>query len=79
MAFEGLSSKLQDFTRKSDIDWSKEINEIDKQLYKKYRLTEFEINYIENKIKDKDKISKKESFQHSITGSLSRLLSYLLY
>lgn len=42
---------LQDFTDKSDIDWSKNIEEIDKQLYKKYALSEDEISYIENKIK----------------------------
>ena len=42
---------LQDFTDKSDIDWSKSISEIDKQLYKKYNLTEEEINFIESKIK----------------------------
>lgn len=43
---------MQDFTNKSDIDWSKNIHDIDLQLYKKYNLTETEINYIENKIKE---------------------------
>lgn len=43
---------LQDFTKDSDIDWSKSIHEIDLQLYKKYNLTEAEINYIEGKIKE---------------------------
>ena len=28
--------RLQDFMIKSDIDWSKSISEINKQLYKKY-------------------------------------------
>ena len=28
---------MQDFTPNSDIDWSKSVTEIDKQLYKKYR------------------------------------------
>lgn len=42
---------LQDFTKKSDIDWSKSVSEIDKQLYAKYNLTENEINFIEEKIK----------------------------
>lgn len=42
---------LQDFTNNSDIDWSKNISEIDAQLYKKYNLSEDEINYIEAKIK----------------------------
>jgi superfamily II DNA or RNA helicase len=43
---------LQDFTDKSDIDWSKTIKEIDMQLYDKYNLSEEEIDYIENKIKE---------------------------
>lgn len=42
---------LQDFTSTSDIDWSKSIVEIDKQLYEKYKLTSDEAEYIENKIK----------------------------
>jgi hypothetical protein len=42
---------LQDFSSKSDIDWSKSIEEIDKQLYKKYRLTKEEISFIESMIK----------------------------
>jgi len=56
---------LQDFSISSDIDWSKspnkidvdasneygcEINEIDAQLYKKYRLSKAEIIFIESKI-----------------------------
>lgn len=41
---------LQDFGNKSDIDWSKSVPEIDKQLYKKYSLTEEEIRHIEEKI-----------------------------
>ena len=43
---------LQDFSNKSDIDWNKDIHDIDKQLYKKYNLTESEIDYIENKIRE---------------------------
>lgn len=42
---------LQDFTDKSDIDWKKSIPEIDRQLYKKYNLTDEEIAFIESKIK----------------------------
>lgn len=42
---------LQDFTNKSDIDWSKSINEIDKQMYAKYKLSRKEINFIENRVK----------------------------
>jgi len=42
---------LQDFTTKSDIDWSKSISNIDQQLYIKYGLSEEEISFIESKIK----------------------------
>lgn len=42
---------LQDFTQNSDIDWSQSIPEIDQQLYKKYGLSQVEINFIENKVK----------------------------
>ena len=42
---------LQNFTNDSDIDWSKTIPEIDKQLYKKYNLSEEEIDYIESMIR----------------------------
>ncbi len=42
----------QDFTSKSDIDWSKSISEIDQQLYKKYGLSKDEISFIENNVKE---------------------------
>jgi hypothetical protein len=42
---------LQDFSKNSKIDWSKPIEEIDKQLYKKYKLTKEEIEFIESMIK----------------------------
>lgn len=42
---------VQNFTSKSDIDWSKSIADIDKQLYKKYKLTKQEIEFIESMIK----------------------------
>lgn len=42
---------LQDFTDKSDIDWSKSVAEIDQQLYKKYNLDDSEIAFIEKMIK----------------------------
>lgn len=42
---------LQDFTDKSDIDWSKSVAEIDQQLYKKYNLDDSEIAFIESMIK----------------------------
>jgi hypothetical protein len=41
----------QNFTSKSDIDWSKSISEIDIQLYNKYGFTEKEIDFIESMIK----------------------------
>jgi len=43
---------LQDFTDKSDIDWSKSVKEIDQQLYKKYGLSKEEIDFIESKVKE---------------------------
>ena len=43
---------LQDFTPSSDIDWSKSIHEIDLQLYKKYGLSDEEINFIETHVKE---------------------------
>ena len=45
---------LQDFTSNSDIDWTKSIPEIDQQFYKKYNLTEDEINFIETKVQAMD-------------------------
>lgn len=42
---------VQDFTTKSDIDWSKPIPDIDKQLYGKYGLDKSEIEFIESMIK----------------------------
>lgn len=42
---------LQNFTKNSDIDWSKSLSEIDQQLYKKYKLTKEEIDFIESMIK----------------------------
>lgn len=43
---------LQDFTPNSDIDWSKSIHEIDLQLYRKYSLSEDEIEFIETHVKE---------------------------
>ena len=40
----------QNFTSISDIDWSKSIKDIDKQLYAKYNLTSSEIEFIENNV-----------------------------
>ena len=43
---------LQNFTSKSDIDWSKSVSEIDSQLYAKYELSEEKISFIESTIKE---------------------------
>ena len=43
---------LQDFTDKSDINWKTSIKNIDRQLYKKYNLTDEEIDFIETHIKE---------------------------
>ncbi len=43
---------LQDFTSNSDIDWSKSVSEIDKQLYKKYGLSPEEVEFIESKVRE---------------------------
>ncbi len=42
---------LQDFSSASDIDWSVSIAEIDAQLYRKYKLSDDEIKFIESKVK----------------------------
>lgn len=42
----------QDFSKKSDIDWSKSIKEIDQQLYKKYGLNKEEIEFIEENVRE---------------------------
>ena len=63
-ASQGATSKtdrfvpLQDFTENSNIDWTKSIAEIDKQLYKKYNLSQEEIDFIEIYVKPQ-----KELFQ----------------
>lgn len=43
---------IQDFSDSSDIKWNKTINEIDRQLYNKYNISEKEITYIESMIKE---------------------------
>lgn len=45
---------LQDFTPNSDIDWTQNIPDIDRQLYAKYNLSEDEIAFIEKMIKPMD-------------------------
>lgn len=43
---------MQDFSDSSDIDWTKTISEIDQQLYKKYDLSQEEIEFIETNVKE---------------------------
>lgn len=43
---------IQDFTDKSDINWNTSIANIDKQLYKKYGLSQEEIDFIETHVKE---------------------------
>lgn len=45
---------MQNFTENSDVDWSVSVAEIDQQLYKKYNLSEDEINFIETKVQAMD-------------------------
>ena len=47
-----LNVPLQDFTANSDIDWSKSVSEIDKQLYKKYGPSADEVEFIESKVRE---------------------------
>jgi len=42
---------VQDFTENSDIDWTKDLSNIDLQLYEKYKLSKEEIQFIEESIK----------------------------
>ena len=43
---------LQDFSSSSDIDWSQSIKDIDQQLYRKYGLSDDEIEFIETHVKE---------------------------
>lgn len=45
---------IQNFTSESDIDWSQSIHDIDLQLYRKYDLSDDEINFIETHVKEMD-------------------------
>ena len=42
----------QMFSSRSDINWSQTIQDIDRQLYAKYKLSQEEINFIENTVKE---------------------------
>ena len=43
---------VQDFSIHSDLDWSKSITDINQQLYKKYGLSDEEIQFIETHVKE---------------------------
>ena len=43
---------LQDYSSQSDIDWNTSIANIDRQLYKKYGLSQEEIDFIETHVKE---------------------------
>ena len=43
---------MQNFTSNSDIDWSQSIANIDQQLYRKYGLSQDEIDFIESKVQE---------------------------
>ncbi|MDO4649638.1 MAG: Eco57I restriction-modification methylase domain-containing protein, partial [Eubacteriales bacterium] len=42
----------QDFSQSSDINWNGSIHEIDMQLYAKYKLTDKEIQFVEDNVKE---------------------------
>lgn len=43
---------LQDFTSEADIDWTVNVAEVDRQLYRKYGLSAEEVAFIESKVKE---------------------------
>lgn len=42
---------LKDFSANSIINWNKSISEMDKQLYKKYNLSQEDFSFIESKVR----------------------------
>ena len=54
---------LQNFTNKSDIDWTQSVTDIDKQLYEKYKLSKSDIEFIETNITSMD--DEKEEVEES--------------
>lgn len=47
-----MAVPLENFSDLSDINWNEEVNEIDKQLYKKYNLSDDEIKFIESNVQE---------------------------
>lgn len=43
---------LQDFTNNSDIPWNADVHDVDRRLYKKYNLSNKEMQYIENMVEE---------------------------
>ena len=63
----------QDFTSNSDIDWSKSIREIDRQLYDKYGLSKQERGFIERGLEDLDappKPKKEKDVERSLMAKI---------
>lgn len=59
---------VQDFTPHSDIDWTSSVQEIDKQLYKKYDLSPDEIALIEKMIKPMEDSDDEKKIKSSNNG-----------
>ena len=64
---------MQDFSDKSDIDWTKPIDIVDLQLYKKYKLSDDEISFIENHVKSMGDDLGMEKNYKEIVGSIINL------
>ena len=43
---------MQNFDSTSDIDWSQSVKDVDQQLYRKYGLSDNEIEFIETHVKE---------------------------
>lgn len=68
---------LQDFSSESDIDWTKSLHEIDLQLYKKYKFSQSEIEYIENTAESMD-LSVFSVYESLLTVGYNEVVKYLL-
>lgn len=68
---------MQDFTSKSDIDWSKSVHDIDLQLYEKYGLNQSEIDYIEDTAESMDPNVLSE-YESLLALSYNEVVKYLL-
>lgn len=67
---------MQDFTANSDIDWSKSIREIDRQLYAKYGLDASEIAFIEAALADLDEPPKPRSERELERSIAAKILGH---